>query len=92
MEETRVYENGKKCRCVYAPQIARVLIRDRKYKVEDIKPNRVNPAATVFLFEETDEFNRDFEYELNEYNRKKEAKRLNKLQRETFLKDNNTAE
>lgn len=86
MEITRMYENGEKCRCVYAAPIARELIR-KGYVVWDIKPNRADHDKTVFVFKETDEFNKDFEGALNAYNDKKEQKRLNKLARETFVTD-----
>lgn len=91
MEEKKIENvsvNEKKGRCIYAAPVARALIR-RGFIVIDIKPNKENPAATVFVFEETDGFNAALEEILNEYANRKaqrmENRRLNELTRKTFL-------
>lgn len=84
--ETNVME--KKGRCIYAAPVAREFVR-RGFKIIDIKPNKENRDKTVFVFEETNDFNAALEEILNEYSERKaqrmEKKRLNELTRKTFL-------
>lgn len=84
--ETNVME--KKGRCIYAAPVAREFVR-RGFKIIDIKPNKENRDKTVFVFEETNDFNAALEEILNEYSERKaqrmEQKRLNELTRKTFL-------
>ena len=84
--ETNVME--KKGRCVYAAPVARELIR-RGFRVMDIKPNKENKDKTVFIFEETDNFNAVLEEILVAFGERKaqrsEQRRLNELTRRTFL-------
>lgn len=47
-------------RCVYVPYLARKLLR-MNYKIIDIKPNRANPARSVFVFGYTDKIDSDLE-------------------------------
>lgn len=57
----------------------------------DIKPNKENRDRTVFVFEETDDFNAVAESLLAEYIEKKKQRydreRLNAMQREAVLPD-----
>lgn len=90
--ENRINENNEvKGRCVYAAPIARALVH-KNYRIIDVKPNKENSDKTVFVFEETDDFNADFECALNDYKKKKEQKRLNRLARETFVNNGNDSE
>lgn len=91
MENIETYRNEEKGRCVYAAPIARALIR-KGYAVTDIKPNRADYDKTVFVFKETEAFNKDFEDALNEYSARKEQRRLNKIARETFVADEASGE
>lgn len=88
MNVTKVYENEKKGRCIYAAPVARELIR-KGYAIMDIKPNKENHDKTVFIFEETDDFNAALGDVLAGYSEKKEKKaeqrRLNEVMRKTFL-------
>lgn len=91
MEEKKfenISVNEKKARCIYAAPVARELLR-RGYVITDIKPNKENHDKTVFVFEETDDFNSVLEDVLVDYNEKKEKKserrRLNEVMRKTFL-------
>lgn len=95
MDEKKIMETDtgkttseKKGRCIYAAPVARALIR-REFKVIDVKPNKENHDKTVFVFEETDDFNAVLEEILNDYGERKaqkmENKRLNELTRKTFL-------
>lgn len=92
MEEKKFnyVENEKKGRCIYAAPVARALIQ-KGFAVMDIKPNKENHDKTVFVFEETDDFNAAAEGLLLEYIDKKnkayERKRLNSMQREAILPD-----
>lgn len=82
--------NEKKGRCIYAAPVARSLIQ-KGFSVMDIKPNKENRDRTVFVFEETDDFNAVAENLLADYIEKKkkkyEQKHLNELQREAVLPD-----
>lgn len=95
MDEKKIMETDtvkttseKRGRCIYAAPVARELIR-REFTVIDIKPNKENHDKTVFVFEETADFNAALEEILNEYSERKaqrmEQKRLNELERKTFL-------
>lgn len=89
METDTVKTTGeKKGRCVYSAAAARALVR-RDFKIMDLKPNKANPIQTVFVFEETEDFNNALEEVLNEYAERKakrmENRRLNELARKTFL-------
>lgn len=78
----------KRGRCIYAAPVARALV-NRGFKIIDLKPNKYNHDKTVFVFEETADFNAALEEILNEYSERKaqrmEQKRLNELTRKTFL-------
>lgn len=82
--------NEKKGRCIYAAPVARALIQ-RGFPLMDIKPNKENRNRTVFVFEETDDFNAVAESLLAEYIEKKKQRydreRLNAMQREAVLPD-----
>lgn len=91
MEEKKIENvsvNEKKGRCVYAAPVARALVK-RDFKVIDLKPNKENRDKTVVVFEENSAFNAALEEILNEFAEKKarrlENKRLNELERATFL-------
>lgn len=48
-----------KCKSVFKPGVARHLIQMGN-PVYDIKPKKENPDATIFLFAETEKFQKDF--------------------------------
>lgn len=48
-----------KCKSVFNPGVARHL-RHMGHMIYDIKPKKENPEATIFLFEETEQFKKDF--------------------------------
>lgn len=93
MEEKKIENvsaNEKRGRCIYAAPVARVLIQ-RGFPLMDIKPNKENRDRTVFVFEETDNFNAVAESLLAEYIEKKKQRydrdRLNAMQREAVLSE-----
>ena len=49
-----------KCKSVFKPGVARHLIKMGN-PVYDIKPKKENPDASIFLFAETEKFQKDFE-------------------------------
>jgi len=51
--------NTVKCKSVFVPGIARRLLKMGN-PIYDIKPLKENPVATIFIFEQTDKFNKDF--------------------------------
>ena len=48
-----------KCKSVFKPGVARHLIKMGN-TVYDIKPKKENPDASIFLFAETEKFQKDF--------------------------------
>lgn len=48
-----------KCKSVFKPGVARHLIKMGN-PVYDIKPKKENPDASIFLFVETEKFQKDF--------------------------------
>lgn len=48
-----------KCKSVFKPSVARHLIKMGN-PVYDIKPKKENPDTSIFLFAETEKFQKDF--------------------------------
>lgn len=48
-----------KCKSIFKPGVARHLIKMGN-PVYDIKPKKENPDASIFLFAETEKFQKDF--------------------------------
>ena len=64
-------EIKKTSKLCFDPKMARTLLK-RGFKVIDIKPNRANPIASIFVFENTDEFQIAFAEVMEEMKKKKE--------------------
>ena len=62
----------KKSKLVFDPRIARTLCK-KSFPIIDIKPLRGEPDKTVFVFENTEDFQETFTQIMNELKEKKEA-------------------
>lgn len=65
-------EIKKTSKLCFDPKMARTLLK-RGFKVIDIKPNRANPVASIFVFENTEEFQTAFSEVMEEMKKKKES-------------------
>lgn len=68
-------ENAKKTsQLVFDPRVARQLCK-KNFHIIDIKPMRNEPEKTVFVFENTEEFQAAFAYVMEEMKAKADAKK-----------------
>lgn len=67
-----IKNENKKSRLVFDAKIARALCK-KNFPIIDIKPLRGEPEKTVFVFENTEEFQLAFNQMMDEIKAKKEA-------------------
>ena len=80
---TKVVDN-KDSKLVFKPQIARQLLK-LKNTIIDIKPDKADPRRSVFVFDNTEKFQHDFNEILNDLadERRKERRK----ERKEFVKE-----
>jgi hypothetical protein len=70
-----VKNENKKSKLVFDAKVARALCK-KNFHIVDIKPLRGEPDKTVFVFENTEEFQAAFAQIMDEIKAKKEAERV----------------
>ena len=78
-----IKNENKKSKLIFDPRVARTLCK-RGFYIIDLKPLRGEPDKSVFVFENTEEFQAVLSQILDEIKTKKEVKKEPELEQITF--------
>ena len=78
-----IKNENKKSKLIFDPRVARTLCK-RGFYIIDLKPLRGEPDKSVFVFENTEEFQAALSQILDEIKTKKEVKKEPELEQITF--------
>ena len=78
-----IKNENKKSKLIFDPRVARTLCK-RGFYIIDLKPLRGEPDKSVFVFENTGEFQAALSQILDEIKTKKEVKKEPELEQITF--------